>query len=322
MAHNHKKVAVIIAAWNAQATISRAIRSALDQPETTEVIVVDDGSSDATNCIVLDFATKDSRVILLTSDGNRGPAAARNLAIAHSRSDYIAVLDADDFLLPGRFTRMLSFEGWDAIADNIVFVPELDVADFDAARLACFPPDPQILDLASFIRGNISHPSAPRGELGFLKPVIRRAFIDEHRIRYDETLRLGEDFALYVQMLAAGAAFITLKSCGYVAIERANSLSGKHRTEDLANLLAFDRQLQAQSLIRGECEQGLARHAAQLEAKLFHRRILDVKRMRGTYRALADAARKPLAVPGLVSAVLRDKLRQQAPTAKEVRYLF
>lgn len=319
---NHKKVAVIIAAWNAQATISRAIASALDQPETAEVIVVDDGSTDETKRIVLGFISKDTRVSLFEQDGNRGPAAARNLAISYSRSEYFAVLDADDFFLPGRFQGLFSFDGWDAIADNIAFVPEKSVKNFNATHLTHRIPDPQILDLASFIEGNISKPSSPRGELGFIKPVIRRAFLDEHQIRYDENLRLGEDFALYTQMLAARAIFITLKSCGYIAVERETSLSGKHQTEDLANLLAFDQRLEARNIIQGAGRRALVRHAAQIEAKLFHRRILDAKRMHGIRKAFVEVVRKPLAAPGLVSAVLRDKLRSPVPVTKEVRYLF
>src|SRR5262245_48322064 len=99
-------VCVIIAARNASATIARAVRSALRERQVAEVVVVDDGSTDATADAAYDADDGSGRLKLLVLSKNRGPAAARNHAIARSSAPLIAVLDADDFFLPGRFDAL------------------------------------------------------------------------------------------------------------------------------------------------------------------------------------------------------------------------
>ena len=101
-------VSVVIPAFNAAAFISETLRSALDQTYgSTEIVVVDDGSTDDTRAIVLHHAGDDSR-IRLVSQQNAGVAAARNAGIAASRGAYIAPLDADDLWHPEKLSRQVS----------------------------------------------------------------------------------------------------------------------------------------------------------------------------------------------------------------------
>jgi glycosyltransferase involved in cell wall biosynthesis len=101
------RLTVVMPAFQAQATIGAAVDSALAQTVTdVEVIVVDDGSTDATVAEVRRRAERDGRVVLL-SQANAGPSAARNRAIAQARAEAIAFLDADDLMLPVYAERML-----------------------------------------------------------------------------------------------------------------------------------------------------------------------------------------------------------------------
>lgn len=91
-------LSVIIPAWNASALLSQAIESVRRQaivPE--EIIVVDDGSLDATAELATSLGP-DIRVI--RHDRNRGPAAARNTGLRAAVGDWIAFLDADDLWPP------------------------------------------------------------------------------------------------------------------------------------------------------------------------------------------------------------------------------
>ena len=99
-------VTVLIPAFNAAATIRRAIDSVLAQThDNFEVIVVDDGSSDATAGIV---ATYDSnRIRLLRLTRNQGESAAMNEGIAAAAGDFIAFLDADDEWLPANLVTQV-----------------------------------------------------------------------------------------------------------------------------------------------------------------------------------------------------------------------
>lgn len=321
-------ICVIIPAWNAEATIGRAVASALAQPEVADVIVVDDASTDATAQRAYEAGDASGRLRILRQPRNLGPAAARNLAIAASTAPTLSVLDSDDFLLPGRFTRMLATSGWDAIADNLAFVDERTAGGFDPATICNFDAPAQRLSLASFVRGNISVAGRPRAELGFIKPLLRRSFLTAHGLGYDEKLRLGEDYALYTRILARGGVFLTVSDCGYVAIERANSLSGQHRASDLAALAASDRDLLAEPGLTTEARTAIRHHHAQVAANASHREFLDVKRDKGFAAALAHALYRPMQFPSIARAIARDKWHDRrrkntaAPSTGEVRYLF
>ena len=99
----------------------------------------------------------------------------------------------------------MSQKDWDFIADNIAFVDE-EKAEDAHLRLESFPAAPRTLNLDEFIEGNISRRGVRRGEIGFLKPLMRRDFLDAHQLRYQESLRLGEDYDLYARALTKGLA--------------------------------------------------------------------------------------------------------------------
>lgn len=298
-----EKVCVIIAAKNAQETIGRAVRSALAQAEVAEVVVVDDGSDDRTMAAAAAANDASGRLEILAFTQNRGPSAARNRAIAVSTSPLIAILDADDVFFPGRFRRMLACPDWDFIADNIAFMAEAEPLRLPAR----FAPRPRRLDLQTFVVGNLSRRGAPRGELGFLKPVMRRAFLDAHALRYREDMRLGEDYELYVRALLNGARYTVIESCGYGAMVRENSLSGRHRTQDLEALYAAERTILATSRIPPEAAGVMRRHCRQIGNRHVLRRFLDTKREGGAGAALAYALGHPAAVPAIAGGILRDK---------------
>ncbi|MDT8304989.1 MAG: glycosyltransferase [Anaerolineae bacterium] len=92
------RVSVMMPAYNAEQFIAEALDSLLAQSYSNwELIVVDDGSADATGAIVTGY--DDPRIRLITQP-NRGEAAARNVALARMRGEFIAFLDADDLFLP------------------------------------------------------------------------------------------------------------------------------------------------------------------------------------------------------------------------------
>lgn len=89
-------VSVIVAAYNAEATLAETLRSALAQDyRNIEIIVVDDGSEDSTFDIAAGFAAADPRLRVLRQE-NKGVSSARNLALRKASGEYIAPLDADD----------------------------------------------------------------------------------------------------------------------------------------------------------------------------------------------------------------------------------
>lgn len=100
------RVSIIIPAFDSGKYIRDAIDSALMQGyRDTEIIVVDDGSTDDTIDVVKSYG---DRVRLFTQQ-NEGPGAARNKGVAEARGEYIAFLDSDDYWLPGKLTPQVRY---------------------------------------------------------------------------------------------------------------------------------------------------------------------------------------------------------------------
>jgi glycosyltransferase involved in cell wall biosynthesis len=107
---NGPLVSVLIPAYNAEKTIADTLRSVLSQTWTRkEIIVVNDGSKDATLEVLREFEPYGVKVI---TQQNQGAAIARNKAFECSSGDYIQWLDADDLLAPEKIELQLAACDW------------------------------------------------------------------------------------------------------------------------------------------------------------------------------------------------------------------
>jgi len=105
-------VSAIIIFFNAEEFIHEAIASVFSQTyDNWELLLVDDGSTDNTTNIALDYAQKyPTKVRYLDHENhqNRGASSTRNLGISHAKGQYIAFLDADDIWLPNKLTEQIA----------------------------------------------------------------------------------------------------------------------------------------------------------------------------------------------------------------------
>ena len=117
------KVSVIVPIYNAEAFLCPAMDSAVDQTlREIEIICVDDGSTDSSLKIIKEYQKKDARIRIATQN-NAGPGMARNNGLRRARGEYVAFLDADDFLDPKFLEKMYAT----AVADDLDIV----VCDYD-----------------------------------------------------------------------------------------------------------------------------------------------------------------------------------------------
>ena len=232
-------VTVLIAAFNAGDTIGRAIDSALAQRGVSvEVVVADDCSTDRTVEIAARYPRDRVRVVELET--NRGPGGARNAAFAIASGRWVAVLDADDTIHPERLARMVRRA---EAADAQVAVDNLEVVREDAGRNEpMFSPEhlealPEI-SLAELI--GTSRLFESTFSYGYMKPVFDRRFLKEAGLRYDETLRIGEDYLFLASALAHGARCVVDPNAGYRYHVRAGSVSRVLELHHVEAMLSAD----------------------------------------------------------------------------------
>ena len=304
-------VAVIIAAWRASATIGRAVASALAQPEAVEIIVADDASGDGGATLAAARAADDGsgRLKTLALPTNSGPAAARNAAIAASKAPWICVLDSDDFMEPGRLGKLLVLANanYDFIADDLLQTPEGQPTS--SGKLLWFRDGgaPFDVSFAAFVESNITKASRHRREMGFLKPLMRRAFLESHGLTYDVGLRLGEDYDLYARALALGARMRLIPWAGYVSVMRGNSLSLNHGRKEIAALEACDDRLLASSSLSAADARIVQRHRFTTRSRIVWIDFMAALKGGSPLRALGivmkDVRQAPYVLRSLAKAI-------------------
>lgn len=201
-------VSVIIPAYNAQATIDATLRCVRAQTHRNlEILVVDDGSTDATVEIIERHARLDSRIGLF-QQSNAGVAAARNNGLQKAKGRYFAPIDADDLWTADKIERQLAavythpetvglVYSWFALVDNRGGI-------IDYVRRA-------------YAEGNVMEAMCDRNFVGNgSAPLILRSIALEVG-GYDPELRRQnaegcEDYKLYFQ-IAERHPFVLIRDC-------------------------------------------------------------------------------------------------------------
>lgn len=206
-------VSVVVPAYNVAGYLERALDSALAQTVSDlEVLLVDDASTDSTLGVARRISGRDSRVRVLRNGRNAGPAASRNRAIREARGEWIALLDGDDTWSPRRLEFMLAHaRGADVLSDDVRVTRDSSAKPGRTISWSLLREQglslrgPRRLDALDFVRY----------DLGLLQPLMRRFFLEEHRLAYGENLRYNEDFLLYFTLLASGARWLQLPDAYY-----------------------------------------------------------------------------------------------------------
>ncbi|PIQ95751.1 MAG: glycosyl transferase, partial [Nitrospinae bacterium CG11_big_fil_rev_8_21_14_0_20_56_8] len=194
-------VSVIMPAYNAAASIPRALASIAAQTLTpSEIIIVDDGSSDGTAEIAERFADSlGGAKLTVIRQHNKGAGAARNRAIAEATQPYLAFLDADDEWLPTKLERSMAvmLEGdYQLVAHDYLDATENGDVHVDCRRRFLEADDPYV-------------PLYLKGYIPSISVVTRRDAVLGVG-GFDESLRNAQDFDLWLKLLAEPETRFTL----------------------------------------------------------------------------------------------------------------
>lgn len=305
-------VSIIMANYNGAGRVSAAVRSVLRQTERSlELIFSDDGSSDSSLAEAQTAAGDDPRFIVVTGGPRSGPAAARNRAIAAARGHWLAIVDNDDYIHPERLERLVrqaEADGADIAADDMLVFYE------NGARPHALLKGPLTratgwIGAGAYANANRLYSATPA--LGYLKPILRRQRLG--LLRYDESLRIAEDFDLVMRLLLDGARMRVYPEIGYFYRKHAQSISHRmtsaHVTAMLAAHDALDVPADAQTR-----RHFAKRRASLLTAQAFSE-MVEALKARKPGAALVVAARRPQALPLLrypLLAPLERLLKQSA----------
>ena len=189
---------VILPVWNAEKTVVRAAESILAQSfGDLELVIVDDGSTDASRDALETLAASDKRVNLISFEERQGVVMASNFALAHATGEFVARMDADDVAHPDKLKKQIAL-----MRER----PELDVASCGVRVEGCTEGFQRYIDWSNglvqsgqiarerFIESPVVNPTALfRGE-------ILRAFGGYRDVEW------AEDYDLYLMLLDAGMA--------------------------------------------------------------------------------------------------------------------
>lgn len=221
-------ISVVVPAYNRESTIAQTLDSLLAQTHRCwEVIVVDDGSSDATAERVEEYARRDERVRIYRQ-ANKGVSAARNAGIARASHPWLFFLDADDWIVPTAFAALLqassSSDEIDAVYAGYVRVDEKGRETRERRPAHAEDLFPAFTQMCAFaIHACLVRTDLVRAVDGF-----------------DETLVTCEDWDLWQRIARSGARFATIPD--YIAYYRMRaksaSANGARMLEDGLKVIA------------------------------------------------------------------------------------
>jgi glycosyltransferase involved in cell wall biosynthesis len=196
-------VSVVVPVYNAASYVEQAVRSAVDLPVRTEVLLVEDGSTDESLSICRGLAEANEAVRLLQHEdaGNHGASASRNLGIRAAAGDYVSFLDADDYYLPNRFDADVPMLERDAGLDGAYGAvgmqydpgaPPSPAGHCEVVTVA-EPIEPEELFEALVLGG--------RGRFRMEGITVRRDAFDSTGL-FDERLPLSQDLEMWLRMAA------------------------------------------------------------------------------------------------------------------------
>ncbi len=191
-------VSVIVPAYNAAATIAQTLQSVCEQScDTWQAVVVNDGSTDATNAIARAFAARDPRVTVVDQP-NKGEAAARNTGVRAALHPWLLFLDSDDWIAPRHLELMTGRLNADASLDAVLCGYARVAGD---GALVIDPYRPPGGDLFPIL--------ARRAAFPVHACVVRRTLVEDVGL-FDPSLRTSADWDLWQRVARAGATFAVL----------------------------------------------------------------------------------------------------------------
>jgi len=214
------EVSIIVPVHNAQATLHRCINSIIHQEYTDfELLLIDDGSTDDSAVICDEFASQDSRIVVVHKE-NSGVSDSRNLALSKANGTYLQFVDSDDWITPDatkRFVKTAEESHCDlVIADFYRVIGErlspkgnIDAAEpFSREQYAAY----MMESPADFYYGVLWN------------KLFRRQIVEKYQLRMDPSVSWCEDFMFNLEYIRHARVFSAIQIPLYYYVKTKGSL--------------------------------------------------------------------------------------------------
>lgn len=216
-------VSIIVPIYNAEQYLRRCVDSILNQEYTDfELLLVNDGSTDASGDICEEYGDRDSRVIVIQKE-NTGVSDSRNRALDRARGKYLQFLDSDDWITPDAtrlFVRAAEEYGCDMVISDFYRVvgerlsPKGDIEEEG------------VLTREEFAAHMMENPADFYYGVLWNK-LYRRDIVEEHNLRMDTDISWCEDFMFNLEYIRYAKVFYALHAPIYYYVKRKGSLASQ-----------------------------------------------------------------------------------------------
>ena len=213
----HPLISIVVAVYNAEGYLAKALNSILNQTLTNlEVIIIDDGSTDASGVLCDEFAAHDKRITVCHTD-NRGVSAARQLGVLKAKGDYVIHVDPDDWI-ENTMLHDLFESAVEQSADMVIcdyYVEGSGHTQYVSQEPTSLIHDIVLTDLFKHLHGSLCN------------KLIKRSCLSDYNIRFDTTFSLSEDLYYNASLLKNDIkiAYVNKAYYHYVQHINPNSLS-------------------------------------------------------------------------------------------------
>lgn len=255
------KLSVIIPVYNVEPYLAKCLDSVIAESEVPyEIIVVNDGSTDDSGAIALEYAARYPALIRVITTENHGLGAARNVGIEHAAGEYLLFIDSDDYLAPGAMAGILG--ALDREFDLLIF--DMVSVTPDGREIEYIPGckrsgEIRLLDYPGLL---LERPNA-------WNKLYRRSFFMENGIRFPPRVWF-EDLRTVLKLYYYADSILYLPEAWYRYLLRPGSITNSRKAE--RNLEIIDAVDDVVDFYRGK---GLYdRLKNELEYLAFHSQFL------------------------------------------------
>jgi glycosyltransferase involved in cell wall biosynthesis len=205
------KLSIIVPVFNAEKHLRQCLDSIINQTlKEIEVIIINDGSTDNSKQIILDYASKDDRILFIDST-NEGVSAARNKGMEKATGKYVGFVDADDYLDMTMYQRLFDIseekDASIAICNAMVITDEMESKKRLALKNECV----MVCDKAALVLDFLGF----KYDNANWNKIYALQIIKKHHLKFHEKLSIWEDLLFNLEFIAYANKMITLDESLY-----------------------------------------------------------------------------------------------------------